>query len=64
MDPRLLVAGMTEQILRGLPSGRNKTRSALGNNKANFALSLIGFRTGGSPAMGAEVFIETSGREH
>ena len=36
----------------------------LGSNEANFALCLIGFRTGGGAAMGTQIFIEISGRQN
>jgi hypothetical protein len=35
----------------------------LGSEQANFALGLIGFGTGGSAAMGAEIFIKIATRK-
>ena len=45
-------------------AGKPRRNDDLGSNEANFVLSLIGFRTGGSATMGAEIFVETAGGEH
>lgn len=36
----------------------------LGSEKTNFALCLIGFRTGGGAAVGAQIFVEIPGRQN
>lgn len=71
MALRSLPGGMTE--LKDRPEGasckephariRRRNRNLRGN-ETDFALSLIGFRTGGGAAMGAEIFVEIPAGEH
>jgi hypothetical protein len=49
-----------KKLSAGIPVGNRQ----LGSEKANFALGLIGFRPGGGPTMGTEIFKKIPGGEN